>query len=131
MLDVLEHTRKFTELFELALQKTKRYSIVSLPNELFILDRLRLLLGKEHPAHSLDLVKLPEGFKHQYLINIAKARELLCNTAEQQNFALSEEWLRPLIAKSSLIQPGLKIMRLLTNEQLWSMGSIFVFKKKN
>jgi SAM-dependent methyltransferase len=131
MLDVLEHTRKFTELFELALLKTNHYSIVSLPNELFILDRLRLLAGKEHPAHSLDLVKLPEGFKHQYLINIAKARELLCDTAKRQNFALSEEWLRPLIAKNSLIQPGLRIMRLLTNRQLWSMGSIFVFKKTN
>jgi SAM-dependent methyltransferase len=131
MLDVLEHTREFTDLFELALLKTNHYSIVSLPNELFIFDRLRLLVGKEHPAHSLDLAKLPEGFKHQYLINIAKARELLCDTARRQNFALSDEWLRPLIAKNSLIQPGLRIMRLLTSEQVWSMGSIFVFKKIN
>jgi SAM-dependent methyltransferase len=131
MLDVLEHTREFTDLFELALLKTNHYSIVSLPNEMFIFDRLRLLVCKEHPAHSLDLAKLPEGFKHQYLINIAKARELLCDTARRQNFALSDEWLRPLIAKNSLIQPGLRIMRLLTSEQVWSMGSIFVFKKTN
>ncbi|NOL48040.1 oxidoreductase [Synechococcus sp. MIT S9220] len=131
MLDVLEHTAKFTDLFEKALKRSKRYSIVSLPNELFFLDRLRLLMGKEHPAHSLDLIGQPEGFKHQYLINIAKAKILLSQTARKHNFTLKEEWLRPLVSKNRLIQPGLLVLKLLSTSQFWSMGSIFVFEKVN
>ena len=129
ILDVLEHTKNFTDLFEHALNKSKHYSIVSLPNELFFLDRLRLLAGKEHPAHSLDLVGQPEGFKHQYLINIVKAKTLLRKAAEQHEFTFKEEWLRPLLTKNRLIQPSLRLMRLLSTSQLWSMGSIFVFEK--
>jgi hypothetical protein len=127
MLDVLEHTRQFSDLFERAIPLAKRYLIVSLPNELFALDRLRLLTGKEHPAHSLDLISLPEGFKHQYLINIAKARGILSAAAESQGFILAEEWQQPLIAKNKLVQPWLWLMRQLSSAQLWSMGSVFVF----
>ena len=45
-------------------------------------------MGKEHPAHSLDLIGQPEGFKHQYLINIAKAKILLSQTAKKHNYFL-------------------------------------------
>ena len=129
MLDVLEHTPKFKELFEIALNIATQYAVVSLPNELFIADRLRLLAGKEHPAHSLDLLALPEGFKHQYLINIGKARRILCNSAKEKGYELSEEWLRPLLTKNKIYQPGLWMTRHLLSEELWSMGSIFIFKK--
>lgn len=130
MLDVLEHTRGFSDLFELALPLARRSILVSLPNELFLLDRLRLLAGKEHPAHSLDLINLPEGFKHQYLINIAKARALLSSTARKHGFVLAEEWQRPLLAKNRLVQPGLWLLRKLSSAQLWSMGSVFVFQRQ-
>ena len=129
MLDVLEHTREFTALFERTIPLAQRYVIVSLPNELFILDRLRMLAGKEHPAHSLDLISLPEGFKHQYLINITKARKILSAVAEKHGFALAEEWQQPVLAKNKLVQPLLWLMRKLSTAQLWSTGSIFLFER--
>ena len=129
MLDVLEHTPTFTELFELSLPQANHYVIVSLPNELFLLERLKFMTGKEHPAHSLDLISLPVGFKHQYLINTAKARQILSSTAKQHGFYLKEEWQRPLRAKNKLVQPGLWLIRQLSSDQLWSMGSVFIFEK--
>lgn len=130
MLDVLEHTRCFTDLFELAIPMAKRYLVVSLPNELFLLDRLRLLMGKEHPAHSLDLIHLPEGFKHQYLINILKARKILSNVASRHGFDLVQEWQRALVAKNHTAQPFLWLLRHLSSAQLWSTGSVFVFERR-
>jgi len=130
LLDVLEHTRKFTELFEQAIPLAKRYLIVSLPNELFVLDRLRMLAGREHTTHSLDLINMPEGFKHQYVINIQKARNILSAIGRKYNLSLDEEWQRPLIAKNSLGQPLLWAMQQFSSSQLWSMGSVFVFRKE-
>ena len=129
LLDVIEHTRRFTPLFEHALTRANRQVIVSLPNELFVLDRLRMLQGHELNAHSLDLINQPEGFKHQYIINIAKARDLLIRAAEDEGFSLAEEVIRPLICKRKRFQPALWVLRQLSSDQLWSMGSIFIFTK--
>lgn len=129
ILDVLEHTRGFSDLFELALPHSKRFVLVSLPNELFIADRIRMLIGKELPAHSLTLTKHPEGFKHQYIININRARDILKDIAQEQGFKLVEEWRRPLVAKNRIIQPALWLSRLIFSDQVWSMGSIFLFEK--
>ena len=129
LLDVIEHTRRFTPLFQHALTRANRQVIVSLPNELFALDRLRMLKGHELNAHSLDLVNQPEGFKHQYIINIAKARDLLIRTAKKEGFSLAEEVLRPLTCKRRRFQPALWTLRQLSSDQLWSMGSIFVFTR--
>ena len=128
LLDVIEHTRRFTPLFELALKRANRQVVVSLPNELFVLDRLRMLQGHELNAHSLDLLSQPEGFKHQFIINIAKARTLLSEQAATAGFELKEEVLRPLISKRAIQQPLLWAMRKLSSDQLWSMGSIFIFQ---
>ena len=131
LLDVIEHTRKFTNLFELALTHSGKQVVVSLPNELFFLDRIRMLLGHELNAHSLDLVGRPEGFKHQFIVNIAKARELLSTKAKENGFALTEEVARPLISKNPTFQPLLWTMRKLSSDQLWSMGSVFVFQRED
>ncbi|MEI6828792.1 MAG: methyltransferase domain-containing protein [Synechococcaceae cyanobacterium ELA445] len=130
LLDVLEHTRRFTPLFEQALGQAKRHVVVSLPNELFFFDRLRYLGGREIPAHSLDLVPQPEGFKHQFMINIAKARALLEQVAAPAGFDLVEEVQQPLVAKQPLLQPLLAGLRAIGSAQLWSMGSIFVFARR-
>jgi SAM-dependent methyltransferase len=130
VLDVLEHTRRFTPLFELALGQARRTVVVSLPNELFLLDRLRYLGGKEVPAHSLDQLDRPEGFKHQFIINIAKARALLEQVARPAGFDLVEEVQRPLVAKRRLLQPLLAGLRTVSSAQLWSMGSVFVFVRR-
>jgi SAM-dependent methyltransferase len=129
LLDVIEHTRDFTGLFELSLKHSQRNVLVSLPNELFILDRLRMLKGQELNAHSLDRLKDPEGFKHQFIININKARSILNQVAIKNRFELTGEVVRPLVSKSTLLQPALWGLRALTRPQTWSMGSIFIFRR--
>ena len=129
LFDVLEHTRDFTGLLELSMQSAERYVVVSLPNELFFMDRIRMVLGQEHNAHSLDLILQPEGFKHQFIINIRKARNILGKTSKKFGFSLKEEILRPLTAKSIVLRPLTKIFGYLTSDQTWSQGSIFVFEK--
>ena len=130
LLDVIEHTRRFTPLFELALQRARQQVVVSLPNELFVLDRLRMLRGHELNAHSLDLVDQPEGFKHQFIVNIDKARSLLTQRAEVMGFELTEEILRPLISKRRLARPAFWALQQLSSPQLWSMGSVFIFQRR-
>ena len=130
LLDVIEHTRGFTPLFEHALTRANRQVIVSLPNELFILDRLRMLAGQELNAHSLDRLNDPEGFKHQYIINIEKARTLLNEVADQNDFVLCSEVVRPLKSKNPLIQPFLWGIRKSATSQAWSMGSVFIYSPK-
>jgi 2-polyprenyl-3-methyl-5-hydroxy-6-metoxy-1,4-benzoquinol methylase len=131
LLDVIEHTRDFTGLFKEALRSANKYVVVSLPNELFVIERLRMLLGRELNAHSLDLIKQPEGFKHQFIINTQKARLILQNAAEELGFSLAEEIVRPLVTKRKWQQPAFNILGLLYNDQVWSQGSIFVFNKSN
>ena len=130
LFDVLEHTRDFTNLFDLAIRHSNQYVVVSLPNELFMLDRLRMIVGQELNAHSLDLIAQPDGFKHQYIININKARSLLASKGSQLGFELIEEIIRPLKPKNIMYSPINKIITKLTSDQLWSQGSIFVFKKR-
>ncbi len=103
---------------------------MSLPNELFFLDRLRMLRGHELNAHSLDLVSQPEGFKHQFIVNIDKSRTLLTQSATNQSSALCEEIQRPLIVKNSLGQPFLWLLKAAASPQLWSMGSTFMFERQ-
>lgn len=129
LLDVLEHTRSFTALFKVALERAKKRVIVSLPNELFLLDRLRMLRGKELNAHSLHLLEQPEGFKHQYIINIDKARTVLMGEAKEYGYELVEETVRPLLAKNRVWQPTLWLVRRLCSDQVWSMGSVFIFER--
>ena len=129
ILDVLEHTRDFTDLFSLALKRSSDCVVVSLPNELFMLNRLRMLRGYELSAHSLDLVGLPDGFKHQYIINIDKARQMLSRMALLNGFSLIEELQRPLIPKNPLLRMPLRIIRGLSSPQFWSLGSVFVYKR--
>ena len=129
LLDVLEHTRGFTELIQRAMLLADKYVVVSLPNELFFLDRLRMLAGKELPAHSLDLVDLPEGFKHQFIINIQKATSILEQVASQNGFKLVDEWQRALLAKGRFFQPLLWLLRKMTSPTVWSMGNIIVFER--
>ena len=130
LLDVLEHTREFTGLFEKAMLSTKQYVVASLPNELFFLDRLRMLTGRELNAHSLDLVNQSEGFKHQFIVNIAKARTLLESKANEYDFECSEEIIRPLKPKKNILKPAINILHLLASDQLWSQGSIFIFTRR-
>lgn len=128
LLDVIEHTRDFVSLFEIAASQSERV-VVSLPNELFALDRMRMLVGRELNAHSLDLLGMPEGFKHQYIINIDKARRILCKTASKHGFSLMEEVRRSLVCRNPVQRTVYSLVKLVSTDQLWSMGSIFVFER--
>ena len=129
LLDVIEHTRDFTSLFELSLGQCRYNVVVSLPNELFILDRLRMLRGEELNAHSLDRLGDPEGFKHQFIININKARSILDKVAIANGFELVTEVVRPLISKRKALQPALWGLKGFMGPEVWSMGSIFIFNR--
>ena len=129
LLDVIEHTEDFTSLVEEAMRVSSRYVVISLPNELFYLERLRMLWGRELPAHSLDLVGMPAGFKHQFIINIEKAEKILTSLGQRHSFQLVEEVVRPLKAKTLGKDIAGRILRLFTGKQVWSMGSILIFRK--
>lgn len=130
LLDVIEHTKGFTTLFEMALSRANRHVIVSLPNELNFIDRIRMLFGVELNAHSLDQVDMPEGFKHQFIINIAKARSLLNRKAAEAGYDLVEEVLQPLVSKHKILQPSLWMIRHLSSDQFWSRGSVFIYRRR-
>ena len=90
-----------------------------------------MLKGQELNAHSLDRLGAPEGFKHQFIINIDNARSILRDVASDNQFELVTEVLRPLIAKNKVLQPALRGLRAITDSQLWSMGSVFVFHRQS
>ena len=90
-----------------------------------------MLAGHELNAHSLDLINQPEGFKHQYIINIDKAREILSELASSNGFHLSEEVLRPLISKGILKRLAYSVLRKTTTARAWSMGSVMIFEAGN
>ena len=89
-----------------------------------------MLWGKELPAHSLDLVGMPEGFKHQFIINTSKAEKLLSAVALEEGYELVEEIVRPLIPKSTIKRGLTWILEKTTSKDVWSMGSVFVYKRK-
>jgi hypothetical protein len=90
---------------------------------------LRMLLGKELNAHSLDLINMPDGFKHQYIINIEKAKLVLNETAEKKGFKLTKEIARSLDAKTPINKILAEVIRRFTDKQVWSMGSILIYEK--
>ena len=127
LLDVLEHTIEFEYFAEQCGAAKIKLVVISLPNELFLYDRIRFLFGTEVPAHSLNLRKLPAGFKHQYLINIDKAREILTETLSLHGYSLKFEVFRELIPKNVLLRIPMHLISSFTDSSIWSMGSIFVF----
>lgn len=88
LMDVLEHTDKFIDLFEISLKKTNKYVIVCLPNEDYIQSRIRFLFGHGIKTHGLDLVNSKPGHKHQWLIQYQLAKEILNNSAKKFRFQL-------------------------------------------
>jgi predicted TPR repeat methyltransferase len=91
LLDVLEHTFDFTDLFETSLQSANKYVFVSLPNEENIRNRIGFLLGKGIPVHSLDMVGKHVNHRHLWLIQMNKAKQILEEKAKEYNFILENE----------------------------------------
>lgn len=91
LMDVLEHTETFTPLFEDALSISGRYVFVSLPNELWLYNRVRFLCGHTVPCHSFEMIGKKPGHKHAWLVHIPRARQLLNEVAESAGFQLEAE----------------------------------------
>lgn len=88
LINVLEHTLDFTSLFKMALEKTKMYILVTLPNAENIHERLRFLLGKGIKTHMLDMIGLHPNHRHLWLIQIEKAVRILESIAKNYEFQL-------------------------------------------
>ena len=67
-MDVLEHTDTFLKLFKIALNKSKKYVLVGLPNEDYLISRIKFLLGKGLLTHGLEMINTKPGHKHQWFI---------------------------------------------------------------
>ena len=130
MLDILEHTKTFEGLAIECAQAKYSNIVISLPNELFIYNRIRFAMGVELPAHALDLRVLPDGFKHQYIINIERAKKILVDALTGYGYELEVEYQRELIPSKILLRPLMKALKRVTSPAVWSTGTIFVFRLK-
>ena len=92
LMDVLEHTDSFLKLFEIALKKSSKYVVVGLPNEDYIIARLRFLFGKGILTHGLEMINTKPGHKHQWFIQYKVALPLIENFANKNKFQLSEKF---------------------------------------
>lgn len=90
LMDVLEHTDTFVDLFKKSLKKSSKFVMVGLPNEDCLLSRFEFLIGKGIKTHGLEMVGTKHGHKHQWLIQFKKAKEVLGDIAEKNNFKLKE-----------------------------------------
>jgi len=89
LFDVLEHTPTFTGLFDIALTRSKRFVLVSLPNEANFRSAVRLLRDELPGAHGVRMVQYKSGHRHQWLVNISQARKVLEEVSHRQGFHLS------------------------------------------
>ena len=88
LMDVLEHTDTFLKLFSVALNKSNNYVLVGLPNEDYIISRLRFLFGGGIMSHGLETINYKPGHKHQWLIQYKTASSLLKKYAKKYNYSL-------------------------------------------
>jgi 2-polyprenyl-3-methyl-5-hydroxy-6-metoxy-1,4-benzoquinol methylase len=91
LMDVLEHTDSFFKLFKIALYKSSKYVVVGLPNEDYLIARLRFLFGKGILTHGLEMINTKPGHKHQWFIQYKVALPLIENFANKNKFKLSEK----------------------------------------
>ena len=91
-LDVLEHTDTFLKLFTIALKKSNNYVLIGLPNEDYILSRLRFLLGRGLLTHGLEMINTKPGHKHQWFIQYNVALPLLTKHAKKFGFIIEKKY---------------------------------------
>tara|TARA_B100000287_G_scaffold9241_2_gene9097 strand:+ start:17864 stop:18565 length:702 start_codon:yes stop_codon:yes gene_type:complete len=91
LMDVLEHTDTFLKLFKIALKKSSKYVVVGLPNEDYLIARIRFLIGKGILTHGLEMINKKPGHKHQWFIQYKEAVPLLNKCAKKNKFILSSQ----------------------------------------
>jgi hypothetical protein len=92
LINVLEHTFDFTGLFIKALENSKEYCFVTLPNEENIHNRIDFLIGNGIKSHTLDMVDKHVNHRHLWLIQSKKAENILKKIAKNYGFELEQTY---------------------------------------
>tara|TARA_Y100001980_G_C14487670_1_gene265162 strand:- start:405 stop:1106 length:702 start_codon:yes stop_codon:yes gene_type:complete len=129
LMDVLEHTDKFDELFKIALKKSNKYVMVGLPNEEYLLNRLRFLVGQGIPTHGLDMVGTKPGHKHQWLIQYDKSLSILSKCAKHFNFKLHRKYFFITLPNNFIKRIIYILITFLMTNKLKMGNFCFIFKK--
>lgn len=88
LINVLEHTEEFSELFNIALQSSNKYVFICLPNEENIHNIINFASGNGINSHGLEMHGKHLNQRHLWLIQEAKARTILENIAHQRGFKI-------------------------------------------
>lgn len=88
LINVLEHTEEFSELFEIALNCSNKYVFVCLPNEENIHNIVKFVSGCGIDSHGLDMHGKHLNQRHLWLIQEYKARKILEKIGNVKNFHL-------------------------------------------
>ena len=131
LMDVLEHTDSFLKLFELALNKSKKFVIVGLPNEDCFLSRINFLIGKGIPTHGLEMVGTKPGHKHQWLIQYKPALSLLINLSKKYNFDLCTRYFFITLPNNFFKRIIYKFILLFLPKRVKMNNFCLIFSKKN
>ena len=129
LMDVLEHTDTFLKLFQIALKRSSKYVLVGLPNEDYIMSRLRFLFGKGLMTHGLEMINTKPGHKHQWFIQFKTAYPLLVVTSKKYKFKIFNTMFYVNQPKSILKRFVYKIMLLFLPKTLQMNDFCLVFKK--
>ena len=131
IMDVLEHTDTFTKLFNIALKKSNKYVVVSLPNEDYLISRLRFLFGQGILTHGLDLVGSKAGHKHQWLIQYKLAKKILNSEALKKKFKLDRTMYYVGLPQTFYKRQIYKFILFFFPKRIQMNEFCFIFKKKN
>ena len=129
LMNVLEHTDSFLNLFNIALKKSKKYVLVALPNEDNIISRFRFLFGKGILTHGLDMINKKPGHKHQWLIQYNPALKLLKKNSKKYKFDLLSTLLFIQFPKSFIKRQIYKFLMLFVPKKIQMQCFCLVFNK--
>ena len=131
LMDVLEHTDSFLKLFNIALKKSNKYVLVGLPNEDYIMSRIRFLLGKGIMTHGLEMINTKPGHKHQWFIQYKVASALLEKNSKNCKFHLLDTMFYVNQPRSFIKRIIYKIMLTFLPKTLQMNDFCLIFKKIN
>jgi len=129
LMDVLEHTDNFIDLFNIALKKSNKYVVVGLPNEQSFLSRVNFLVGKGIPTHGLEMVGTKPGHKHQWLIQYDMALSLLTNSAQSYKFNLYKKYFFITLPNNFLKRVIYKFILLFLPKKIKMNNFCLIFSK--
>lgn len=86
LINVIEHTETFTDLFEVVLKSSEKYVFVALPNEANIHNRLDFLLTGRIRSHDLRMYGTHLNLRHLWLIKPCFAEVILTRIAEAEGY---------------------------------------------